>query len=877
MTKRILMALSVILLVMQSMTILAQDIQVMVLPFDVHSLEDLTYLKTEIPKLIGNQLKSEGAVILNPPVTADLAWRDKLKGIADIRRTGVQFGVDYMIWGSMTRIGKRFSLDAKMLESYREGDPLVFFLEGEGMANLVKKVRELSRSLERKLFKQEVVAKVSISGNQRIEADAIRGRIKTEPGSVFQAKELTKDLKSIYAMGYFEDIRIETEDSPEGKIIIFKVKEKSTIRYIRIKKNKAIKDEEILEALTIRTGSILNIFQLQNNAKIIEELYKDKNYHNVQVTFEIKEQKNNQGDLDFTVNEGGKVQIKNIAFAGNEAYSDKKLKGIMKTSEKGFLSWITDSGDLNKENLTQDVSKLTAHYQNSGYIQAKVGDPQIEFKENWIYITIKIDEGPRFKVGTIDIKGDLVLSKAELLGNLKINDEEYYNRETLRSDVLGLTDIYADEGYAYADIAPLINMDYEKLVVHIVFEANKGKQVHFERIIISGNTRTRDKVIRRQLKVYEQDIYSGRLLKQGVRSLHRLNYFEDVKINTTKGSTDDSMILKIDVKEKPTGSFTFGGGYSGAEGAFISGSVTQRNLFGRGQTLALKADIGEVSNRFTLSFTEPWMFDMPLSGTANIYDWIKDFDTYEKDSFGFGLRFGYPVFSYTRATAIYEFEDADIRDITSDASDTIKELEGTNIRSSIAGKLHWDSRDKMFMPSEGSQHSAYAEYAGLGGDIGYIKLVGDTGWYYPLFWETVAHIHGRVGWARETEGMILPDYDKFYLGGLNSLRGFDYQDVSAFDQEGKKIGGEKMVQLNLEYIFPLIKKAGLRGVVFFDTGDVYRDDEELDIGDLRQSVGWGVRWNSPIGPFRLEQGFVIDPREGEDKSKFAFSIGGAMF
>ena len=871
------MALSVILLVTPNMTILAQDTQVMVLPFDVHSLEDLTYLKTEISKLISNQLKSEGAVILNPPIVSDLAWRDKMEGIAEIRRTGVQFGADYVIWGSMTRIGKQFSLDAKMLESYGEGDPLVFFLEGEGMENLVKKVRELSRNLERKLFKQEVVAKISISGNQRIEADAIRRRIKTEPGSVFAAKDLTKDLKSIYAMGYFEDIRIETEDSPEGKIIIFKVKEKSTIRYIRIKKNRVIKDEEILEAITIKTGSILNIFQLQNNVKIIEELYKDKNYHNVEVTYEIQEQKNNQADLDFTVNEGGKVQIKEIAFVGNQAYTDKKLKGIMKTSEKGFFSWLTSSGELNKENLTQDVAKLTAYYQNNGYIQAKVGDPQTEFKENWIYITIKIDEGPRFKVGTVDIKGDLVLSKAELLGKLKINDEEYFNRETLRSDVLALTDVYADEGYAYANVAPLINKDLEKLVVDIVFEADKGKRVHFERIIISGNTRTRDKVIRRQLKVYEQDIYSGRRLKQGVRSLHRLDYFEDVKVNTTKGSTDDSMILKIDVKEKPTGAFTFGGGYSGSEGAFVSGSVTQRNLFGRGQTLALKADIGEVSNRFTLSFTEPWLFDMPLSGTANIYDWTKDFDTYEKDSYGFGLRFGYPVFSYTRATATYEFENADIRKITADASDTIKDLEGTNIRSSIAGRLQYDSTDKIFMPSEGSEHSGYVEWAGLGGDIGYIKLVGDTGWYFPLFWGTIAYIHGKVGWTRETEGMILPDYEKFYLGGLNSLRGFDFRDVSAVDDEGKKIGGEKFVQLNLEYIFPLIKKAGLQGVVFFDTGDVYRDDEDIEIGDLRQSVGWGVRWNSPIGPFRLEQGFVIDPRDGEDKSKFGFSIGGAMF
>jgi len=877
MTKRTLLILSVILLVMPSMAIRAQDIQVVVLPFDIHSLADLTYLKTEIPKLIRGQLKSEGAVILNPPVEADLAWRDKLKGISGIRNMGAQFGADYVIWGSMTRIGQRFSLDAKMLESFGEGDPVVFFLEGEGMENLVKKVKELSRNLEMKLFKQQRVAKILVSGNRRIEADAIRRRIKTEPGSAFAAKDLTKDLKSIYSMGYFEDIRIETEDSPEGKVLIFQVKEKSTIRYIRIKSNRVIKDEEIKEALTVRTGSILNIFQLQNNLKIIEELYKDKNYHNVQASFEIQEQKNNQADLEFQIKEGEKVRIKKITFAGNQAYTDKKLKGIIKTSEKGFFSWLTSSGELSKETLTQDVAKLTAYYQNNGYIQAKVGDPQIEYEENRIYITFKIDEGPQFKVGKVDIQGDLVLSKTELLAKLKIVDEEYYNRETLRSDVLVLSDLYADEGYAYADIRPQIKRNLDKLEVDIVLNANKGKLVYFEKIIISGNTRTRDKVIRRQLKVYEQDVYSGRRLKQGVRNLHRLNYFEEVKVNTTKGSTDELMLLKLDVKEKPTGAFTFGGGYSGVDGAFLSGAVTQRNLFGRGQILALKAELGEVTKRYSVNFTEPWLFDIPLSGTVSIFNWNKDYDTYEKDSFGFGTRLGYPVFNYTRATVGYAFENADIRNITSDASQTVKDLEGTNITSSISGALHYDSKDRMFMPNEGSEHRTSIEWAGLGGDIGFIKLMGSTGWYIPLFWGTIGHIHGEVGWARETEGMILPDYEKFYLGGLNSLRGFDWRDVSAVDEDGAKIGGEKFVQLNIEYLFPLIKKAGLRGLVFFDTGDVYRDDEDVELGDLRQSVGWGVRWNSPIGPFRLEQGFIIDPKEGEEDSRFGFSIGGAAF
>ncbi|MBW2643102.1 MAG: outer membrane protein assembly factor BamA, partial [Deltaproteobacteria bacterium] len=545
-----------------------ETVRVVVLPFKIHAVKDLSYMQTEISDMIKRDLKQDGAIILEPEIISDLAWEKVAETVEGIRNFGVKSDADYVIWGSLTCIGQQFSLDAKMIKSSGEGSVGVFVKEGRGIENVLGIVKQLVRDISMKLFKREKVAKVLITGNKRIEGDAIKKIIKTKPGDVYLAKSLSQDLKAVHSMGYFEDIRIEAEESPQGKVIIFKIKEKPTIRIIRFKGNKVYKDDEIKENLSIRTGSILNTFKVRGNIKLIEELYKEKSYHNVKVTYNIQQLENNQADLEFVIQEGGKILIRHIIFEGNNAYAEKKLKKMMTVSEKGFFSWMTSSGDLNREDLEQDIAKLSAFYYNNGYIQARVGEPQIEYQGDWIDITIKIDEGPRFKVGEVDITGDLVLSEEELKKKLKITKETYYNREVVRNDVLALTDLYSDEGYAYAEISPRIDKKIDELMVNIAYVVTKRKQVYFENINIGGNTKTRDKVIRRELKVYEQELFSGKGLKRSVRNLYRLDYFEDIKVDTVKGSADDKMILKIDVTEKPTGTFSFGAGYSSVENVF---------------------------------------------------------------------------------------------------------------------------------------------------------------------------------------------------------------------------------------------------------------------------------------------------------------------
>ncbi len=850
-----------------------ETVQVLVLPFDIHVMEGREYLQEKFPEVLRSLLEQEGASVLHPEIPAGKSWTDITRNAGGIRKFGINQGADHVIWGSLTRVGQKISIDAKMISTVSQAPPSVFFTEGRGIENLSVTVKELVRKFSAKLFRREPVAEIRISGNKRIESDAILKNIRTQPGDAFLAKSLSDDMKAIYKMGYFDDIRIESEESAKGKIIVFHVTEKPTIRNVRFVGNRIYDDQKVRESLTLKTGAVLNVSNIQSNIQRIESLYKEKNYHNVTVSYEIKNLDSNQADVEFIIAEGGKVRIKSINLSGNSAFSADELKKLMKTSEKGFWSWITSSGDLNREDLNQDAARLTAYYHNNGYIEARVGDPEVEYRENWIYITIKISEGSRFKVGNVSMTGDVIFPEKDLLEKLNIGKETWYNREVVRKDVLALTDIYSDEGYAYANIEPLISKKTETLEVDLSYKVEKGNQVYFEKIIISGNTKTRDKVIRRQLDVLEQGLYSGRNLKRGIRNLNRLDYFEDIRVNTVKGSAPDQMILKIDVTEKPTGTFSFGGGYSSTDDLFAMASITQRNLFGLGQILQLKAELGGSSNRFTTSFTEPWLFDIPLSAGFDLYKWERDYDTYDKDSVGGAVRFGYPVFRDTRFYLSYGYDIGEIQDVTEDASRDVKDMEGEFVTSAVTGTLRYDSRDKMFNPTEGGNHSLSLEYAGIGGDVGFTKVIAEAGQYFPLFWGTVGYMHTRGGYVRDISGMKLPDYEKFYLGGINSVRGFDWRDICLYDEDGAQVGGYEFVQFNLEYIVPLIKDAGVMGVIFFDTGNVYDEGETIDISDMRQSAGGGIRWYSPMGPIRIEYGYILDKEEDEDTGRWEFAMG----
>jgi outer membrane protein insertion porin family len=861
---RIYPLLLIIIFCLADAALAQQPVRVVILPLEVFAQQDVSYLKQQIPEAMKSQLEQQGARVIVLDQEALASRGLGMDNLAAIRQVGLATGDSHVVWGGLTWFGQNFSLDLRMLPPGEVQTPLSFSAQGAGVENLPATVQALVQKMSLKLFKRETIVEIQIKGNQRIEEDAIRRILKIKKGDVYNQKEISDELKSVYAMGYFDDVRVDASTDAEGKIIIFMLKEKPTVRSVLVEGNTWVyDDDEIIENLTLRKGSILNINTLQSDMRRIEELYKEKNFYNVKVKFNVYARKDNQADIEYEIDEGQKFLIQKIEFVGNSAYSDEDLKDEMDTSEENMFSWITSAGELNEESLNQDMAKLTAFYHNNGYVRARVGEPDVRFEESGIEITIRVVEGAQYKIGEVNLAGDLIIPAEQLMEKIKIVEHEFFNRDTLRMDVIALSDIYADEGYANVDIAPRIKQDDENSVVHITFEIAKGQQVYFEDITISGNHRTRDKVIRRELQVYEQELYGGQRLKRSIRNLYRLDYFEDVKVDTVKGSAEDKMKLRINVKEKNTGAFAFGGGYGNVESFFATASISDRNLFGRGQTLELKGTLGSKTTRYQLSFTEPWLFDIPLVFGASVYSWYYQYATYDKDSIGGNVRLGYPLIDYSRILLTYTYDISNIKNVDDDASPSIKKDKGENIKSSISPRIRYDSRNDIFHPTEGSMHTITYEFAGLGGTVGFNKILGDTAWYLAFYKEIVGVLHGRAGYVKQLEGKTLPDYEKFYMVGLNGLRGFERDDLSPRDENGSEIGATKYVVGNAEIRVPLFPQAGLYGFGFYDTGNGWSEDEDPQLDDLRQSAGIGFRWRSPMGPISLAYGWILD-REPTD-------------
>ncbi|MBE9592629.1 MAG: outer membrane protein assembly factor BamA, partial [Proteobacteria bacterium] len=357
----------------------------------------------------------------------------------------------------------------------------------------------------------------------------------------------------------------------------------------------------------------------------------------------------------------------------------------------------------------------------------------------------------------------------------------------------------------------------------------------------------------------------------------RLGFFEEVEVNTKKGSSDEEMVLDIHVEERPTGMLSFGIGYSSAEHTIGTLQISQNNLFGRGQSLSAKASLSNKATRYTLSFTEPWLFDKPLSAGIDLYDWEYEYDEYIKDSTGGRLKLGFPLgLDFTRGSVIYTYDDAEIRDVLETASQIIKDMIGRNVTSSLTLGISRDSRDRRFNARQGSVNSFTVEYAGgfLGGDNYFTKYMARSAWFYPFFWDTAFSMQGKWGYIDQRPGGELPVYEKFRLGGMNTVRGFRYGTISPIDlTTGDRIGGEKMMVYNIEFRFPLQKEQGIMGVLFFDAGNVFTADEDYTFAGIRSSAGAGIRWYSPVGPLRLEWGKNLDPEPGEAGSTWEFTIG----
>ncbi|MBW1917735.1 MAG: outer membrane protein assembly factor BamA [Deltaproteobacteria bacterium] len=852
--------------------------KVAVFPFSVMSKEPLEHLGGKIQATIQDYLLKEGFnLVSSEDLNRELAQLREPLTNARAVELGRKLGADLVISGSMIKIGPTLALKAQLTDLTGKITPATLTAESVGLGTLDQLSTKLAQEASFKILGQERIFRIEVKGNRRVEKDAILAIIQSREGDLISPAKLRDDLKAVYKLGYFTDVKIDVSDSPEGQIVTFVVDEKPAIREIFIEGNRKIKDKKIMEALDIKLYSVASDAAILENIDKVKGIYREKGYYEAQVKYRLEPISKEEVNLVLEIEEGPKLYIDEISFEGNRAFKDKKLRKLMETKEKSLLTFITGAGILNRDTLERDAEKIAAFYYNHGYIKARVGEPRIDIQRNKINITIPIEEGAQYKVGQVDFQGDLLEPPEKLKELLSITKEDIYSREVIQTDLTNLGDFYADHGYANANIAPLLKENDLDLTVDVIFDIHKGEKIYFERIEISGNTRTRDKVIRRELRVYEQELFSATNIKRSIQNLRRLEFFEDVNFSTSPGSSADKMNLKIAIKERPTGTFGIGAGYSTQDRVVGMIEISQANLFGRGQKLKAQGLLGAISHRFRLSFEEPYLLDRPLSLGLDAYNWEREYDEYIRKSKGGNIQLSHPMrWEYTRLYGMYRYENVNLRDLDPYASQVLLEAATIHNTSAVSMTFRRDSRDALFNTTRGSDNSISIELAGLGGDVAYTRYVGESGWYFPLFWNTVGLIHGRIGYLQRNPWGKLPSYEKFYLGGIDTIRGFKYAEISPRDPiTNERIGGEKFVQFNTEYRFPLYKKLGLIGLVFFDAGNVYANNVEY-FSSMRTSVGTGIRWYSPMGPLRVEWGYNIRPKPWESHSNWEFSVGGVF-
>ncbi len=789
----------------------------------------------------------------------------------------------YVAAGSLTRLGDTVSIDIKVYDLLDPSSQTFYYLDGRNLNELEASLDSIIGDILTYTGRAYLIASIGPEGNKRIDSGAILRNITSRTGDLYETDKLRNDLKKVFKMGYFDDVRLKVTDTGEGKAVVFEVKEKPVIGEVTISGQDELKEDAIREVISVIPNTILNPKKIRAAANNIQALYKSKGFYNTRVMPNLSYPKPDRVNIRFAIEEGKKVFIKEIRFAGNTTFKDSKLEKVMGTKEKGWLSWFNDSGVLSQEMLDQDAARITAFYHNNGFIEAKVDKPEIVQEEEWLYITIEISEGERYKVGNIDLSGDIIGNKDELLALLKVNKKDYLDRSILRSDILWLNDYYAEQGYAYAEASPTINSNKEEKLVDIIITINKGDLVYINRITIKGNERTRDKVIRRELLIREKGVFDSKALRLSHQRLQRLDFFEEVSINPEPTPDKTMMDLVVEVKEKPTGAFSVGAGYSSVDSLMFMGEISQNNLFGRGQRLALQLNLSGTSTRYNLSFTEPHLYDTQLMAGFDLYSWERDYDTYVRDSKGFALRLGYPVWELWKMILSYGYDNTDLNDIDANAPDEIIESQHINVTSYVGMNLTRDTRNSMFVTTRGSQNVLRTKYAGgpLGGDSEFTKVDGFTSWFFPGFFfdKTAFHFKLSAGQVWENKDDSLADFEKFYLGGINTIRGFETRSIGVKKKDPETgvteiVGGKYMWFTNIEYLFPLVERGGLRGVVFFDAGNVY--SEAWDFNEIKKSVGTGLRWLSPMGPMRLEWGYVINPDPDEDTSNWDFSMGGSF-
>ena len=744
-------------------------------------------------------------------------------------------------------------------------------------------------------FSQEIIGpireffrvdSIEFQGNRKVEAEAIAEKLSTRAEMMLDNYLLRKDLSRIYEMKYFEEVEAYHKIKNGKNILLFKLKEKPIISKVSFEGNDEINDDDLKEQVKTKEFNILDISTLKNDVLLLQKHYEEKGYFLALASYKLIDNKNGSVEVKFKIKEWDKVRVKKITILGNKALPDGELKNFMQTREESYFSFLSGSGNFKEINFQTDVERLKYLYKTRGYLQVNIQNPEVTASEDkkWIFITVRLTEGPQFSVNNISFNGELLFTENEMIEKLKIKSGDIYNEENLRQDIQTLTEMYQDKGYAFANVLRTLEVVPGENKVDIIFSFEKGVIAYFGKIVMKGNSKTRDKVIRRELRIHEGEMYSGSKLRISKDNVNRLGFFqpESVIFNTiTRKGTDNILDVEISIKERPTGQISLGAGYSTATKGFIQASVAQNNFRGLGQNINLNLSYSDRQQIYNLGFTEPYLFDTKWTAGADYYQTVSYFiRSFAYRKHGGDVRVGHPIFEYTRLFLTYRYEDNKVTNVINDG---IKPEVENGSASSVQASIIRDKRNNIFEPSNGYYASSSLEYTGLGGTMRWMKAEAEGRYYKPIWGDLVFRSRLNAQQLFKTTDREIPRVEKFSMGGARNMRGYSLEDIgprrlarntTTDRDEIFNFGGLFSLLGTLEFEHPLIKEAGLKWVVFYDAGNVFeqRIGENGDYA-LRTDYGFGFRWFSPIGVLRFEFGFPVNPRENEAGNQFHFDIG----
>lgn len=733
----------------------------------------------------------------------------------------------------------------------------------------------------------KTVKAIEVKGNKTISIATVLSKIKIRVGQDYIQSVVSDDIKRLYNTGYFADVRVEREDYEGGTKVIIFLEEKSIVEEITLSKTRYISAVLIKKKIKTHVGKFLDSKVIQDDIATIKELYVKKGLTKVEVEVEkFIDEVTNKASLHFVIREGQKVRVKRINVFGNHAFNNAKILKVVKSRKK----WLFNSGYLKEEILEEDMGRISSFYEQNGFIDI-TSKYEVEYLNSGLVdVTITIDEGKRYYVGNLKIDGTSVVSEKEVEKSMEgVKQGGIFSREKLTADLANIRTLYFDKGYIFANVNESTALDPDTGKVDVDISVEEGSVAYIEKVKIQGNTRTRDIVIRRELKMYPGDKFDGGKLKRSKERLSNLGYFEDVSFDIEDTDTHDRKDLLVQVKEAKTGTFSFGGGFSTVDQIVGFIEIEQRNFdftnwpsfTGGGQQLEFRAETGSSRNNLRLSFTEPWIFDHPVSGGFDVFKSKRDREqntgyAYDEERLGGDIRFGKEFSEFLSGHVIYKLENVDISNFESNVSAALLAEEGSNTVSSVGFSVKRDARDSGINPTKGLLLNGGVDIAGglLGFDKDFYRTTMGGSYYIPLKFKSVLEMRVRSGFVNAYgDSENVPIFERFFAGGARSIRGYDERGVGPQDSSTKDpVGGESMLVANVEYTIPLIDF--LKLAAFFDAGNVWSDIKDFGTDEIKSGTGLGLRVKTPIGPINLDYGYPLSDEPGKDDKtgKFYFSV-----